>query len=297
MSEAGFKNEAGVLKRAGAFRVPILILFSLWVLGGCAGGGGQSGGRYAMTHDAYPDRPPDLSQVPDAVPKVEPRSRGGNSESYQVLGKRYRVLDSSLGYERTGRASFYGRKFQGYDTANGETYDMFQMSAAHRTLPLPTYARVTRPDNNRSVIVRINDRGPFHDDRLIDLSYAAAARLDMLDEGTARVRVTAIDPTRWQARGDSSSERAHEPESGPERETAPSGASYLQVAALGSAEQARTLRNRLSSTLSMPVRIARHDRLSRVQVGPLKDPIMVESARAALAEAGFAPVHRVGGTE
>lgn len=273
-----------------------MLLLALLILGGCAGGGGSSGGRYAMTHDAYPESPPDLSKVPDAVPKVEPRSRGGNSESYRVLGKRYRVLDSSRGYERTGQASFYGRKFQGYDTANGETYDMFKMSAAHRTLPLPTYARVTRLDNNRSVIVRINDRGPFHDDRLIDLSYAAAARLDMLDEGTASVRVTAIDPRRWQARS-GSREAVRQPE--PERaaSAATNADTYLQVAALGSVEQARMLRNRLSRTLSMPVRIARHDRLSRVQVGPLEDPIMVESARAALAEAGFAPVHRVVGTE
>ncbi|XCJ81473.1 septal ring lytic transglycosylase RlpA family protein [Salinicola endophyticus] len=175
------------------------MLAAALLVSGCAGGpgAGSSGGRYAASQDGYPDAPRDVSQVPDAVPKVEPRSRSGNRPTYRVWGKTYHVLNDPSGYVAEGRASFYGTKFQGYDTASGEPYDMYKMSAAHRSLPLPTYARVTNLDNGRQVIVRINDRGPFHDDRLIDLSYAAAARLDILGHGTGRVRVEAIDPVVW----------------------------------------------------------------------------------------------------
>ncbi|WP_110710331.1 septal ring lytic transglycosylase RlpA family protein [Salinicola sp. CR57] len=177
--------------------LPAILLVS--ILAGCAGGGGsqQGGGRYAMDQDAYPDSPEDVANVPDAVPRVEPRSRSGNRSTYSVWGKTYHVLDDPTGYSAEGRASWYGVKFQGYDTANGETYDMYKMSAAHRSLPLPTYARVTNLDNGRKVIVRVNDRGPFHSDRLIDLSYAAAARLGILKGGTGRVKVEAIDPVAW----------------------------------------------------------------------------------------------------
>lgn len=181
------------------------------LLAGCAGGGGSyqggqggeakssGGGRYAMDSDAYPDLPPDVSNVPDAVPRVEPLARSGNRSTYEVWGKTYHVLPSAEGYEKGGRASWYGEKFHGYATASGEIYDMYKMTAAHRSLPLPSYARVTNVENNRSVIVKVNDRGPFHDDRLIDLSYAAAARLDILRNGTGHVRVEAIDPVAWQA--------------------------------------------------------------------------------------------------
>lgn len=181
------------------------------LLAGCAGGGGSQGGggRYAMDQDAYPDTPKDVANVPDAVPRVEPRSSGGNRSTYTVWGKTYHVLDDPAGYEAEGLASWYGVKFQGYDTANGETYDMYKMSAAHRSLPLPTYARVTNLDNGRKVIVRVNDRGPFHSERLIDLSYAAAARLGILKGGTGRVKVEAIDPVAWaRTHGQSAGDRS-----------------------------------------------------------------------------------------
>ncbi len=182
---------------------------ALALLVGCAGGGSQNGGgRYAMDRDAYPDSPEDVANVPDAVPRVEPRSRSGNRSSYSVWGKTYHVLNDPTGYTAEGRASWYGTKFQGYDTANGETYDMYKMSAAHRSLPLPTYARVTNLDNGRKVIVRVNDRGPFHSDRLIDLSYAAAARLGILKGGTGRVKVEAIDPVAWARDHDRSTDAA-----------------------------------------------------------------------------------------
>ncbi|SPJ33242.1 septal ring lytic transglycosylase RlpA family protein [Kushneria phyllosphaerae] len=303
-----------------AGRLAVLIVMAT-LLGGCASGSGGAGGRYALSRDAYPDRHTDVSKVPDAVPQVEPLSRSGNQSTYQVLGKRYHVLSSSEGYSQTGRASFYGQKFQGYDTANGEQYDMYTMSAAHRTLPLPTFARVTNLANDRSVIVRVNDRGPFHDDRLIDLSYAAASRLDMLGDGTARVRVTAIDPRQWQARHNNNQQVAARSEASPgasraqtparreadlssgETSTPVPGSSdqgsavYLQVAALGSDASAQALRDKLETRLSRPVRVTRHAAMHRVQVGPLDDPIMVESVRSELHEAGYDQLHRVTGSD
>lgn len=131
---------------------------------------------------------------PDAVPKVEPKSRYGNMSSYVVYGKRYYTKASSRDHLERGKASWYGKKFHGRKTSSGEPYDMHQMTAAHKTLPLPTYAMVTNLDNGRRVVVKVNDRGPFVGDRIIDLSYAAAKRLDMIESGIARVEVRSVDP-------------------------------------------------------------------------------------------------------
>jgi rare lipoprotein A len=141
--------------------------------------------------------PPVVSTTPQSselVPRVEPRSKSGNPPYYDVYGKRYYVLSSSVAYVERGVASWYGPGFDRVKTSSGETYDMHAMSAAHCTLPLPAYVRVTNLQNGRSVVVRVNDRGPFVGNRLIDLSYAAAARLDMLHNGTAMVEVRALDP-------------------------------------------------------------------------------------------------------
>ena len=132
--------------------------------------------------------------VPDAVPRAEVKTRTGNPESYEVDGKEYHVLDTSEGYRQAGIASWYGEDFQGRRTSSGESYDMYQMTAAHKTLPLPTYVRVTNVENGRTVVVRVNDRGPFVEGRIIDLSYVAAQRLGMVGSGTARVEVVALDP-------------------------------------------------------------------------------------------------------
>jgi len=138
--------------------------------------------------------------IPDAVPRAEPPSRSGNMAEYELRGRSYRVLDSSVGYDERGIASWYGADFHGRPTSSGEPYDMYQVTAAHRTLPLPSYVEVTNLANGRSVIVRVNDRGPFHDpdSRIIDVSYAAATKLGMVGSGTANVRVRAIEP--WQTR-------------------------------------------------------------------------------------------------
>lgn len=153
--------------------------------------------RYRQNSDDGPAAPPiDVSKIPEPVPKSEPRSRYGNKDSYEVLGKTYRVLPDGRGYVERGIASWYGNKFHGYMTSSFEKYDMYAFSAAHKTLPLPSYARVTNLDNGKSVVVRINDRGPFHENRVIDLSYAAAVKIGVWPKGTGLVEVRAIDPAR-----------------------------------------------------------------------------------------------------
>ena len=152
---------------------------------------------YTKKHDSHPlhNDIPDLTLVREPEPKHEPKSRYGNPAKYTVLNKTYSVLTSSKGYKERGYASWYGTKFHGFRTSSGEIYDMYSMTAAHKTLPLPTYAKVTNLNNNRSIIVKINDRGPFHDDRIVDLSYAAASKLGILANGVGKVEVVAINPS------------------------------------------------------------------------------------------------------
>lgn len=149
------------------------------------------------------DRPPqkfvDLSHVPNAEPRIEVRTAAGNKSPYMVKGVIYRVMDNPAGFSEEGISSWYGEKFHGNRTSNGEVYDMYAMTAAHKTLPVPCYVRVTRLDTKRSIIVRVNDRGPFASGRVIDLSYAGAQKLGFLKAGTARVRVEYIDPVQYLA--------------------------------------------------------------------------------------------------
>ncbi len=153
-----------------------------------------AGGLYAPhIKDSIPEELPDVDAIPEPEVKHEPRSKVGN-RSYAVLGKRYQVRDSAHGYVEEGHASYYGSKFHGRRTSNQEVYDMYAFSAAHKTLPLPSYVRVTNLANGKSVVVRVNDRGPFHPGRVIDLSYAAAAKLGFVKQGTARVEVRALVP-------------------------------------------------------------------------------------------------------
>ena len=147
----------------------------------------------ANVRDSAPSGSAAIPNLPgDAVPKPEPRSRYGNGPVYEVYGKRYSVMPSGSGYTERGVASWYGKKFHGRLTSNREPYDMYAMTAAHKTLPLPTYVRVRNLRNDKSVVVRVNDRGPFVNNRIIDLSYAAAMKLDMVQDGTSLVEVTAI---------------------------------------------------------------------------------------------------------
>jgi len=232
----------------------------------------------------------DVSHVPDAVPRVEPRSRGGNASTYVVLGKRYYTLQESKNFVERGIASWYGRKFHGRKTSNGEVYDMYVMSAAHKKLPIPTYARVTNLENGRSVIVRVNDRGPFHENRVIDLSYAAASRIGMLGKGTALVEVRAIDPST--PRPAKATRVAYSPPASTIKETgAATPQIFLQAGAFSNSENAERLRKRLQQGLARSVRVtpvttAGGD-VHRVQVGPLASVEIADTVTAQMHELGI----------
>lgn len=217
--------------------------------------------------DSAPSRPPDVSRVPDAVPQPAPRSRRGNPPFYEVFGERYHVLGSSANFHERGVASWYGKKFHGASTASGEPYDMYAMTAAHRTLPLPTYARVTNIRNGLSVVVKVNDRGPFVHNRVIDLSYTAAQRLDMLAEGTTLVEVEALEPGGL-------TENLPVIAAGP----APAGIMYVQVGAFGDAGNAERMRRRLTANGIDNVVIRKGRQMYRVRVGPIRDVAAFDAA-------------------
>ncbi len=190
-----------IAKRQGLNRMPSVgswskIALALAGLGliGLLGGCSSQGPTYA--DGATDPRLGNPDEIPDAVPRVEPRSKYGNMETYVVRGRRYYTKQSSDGHVERGLASWYGPNFHSRKTSSGERYDMYAMTAAHKTLPLPTYARVTNVENGRSAVVKINDRGPFHGPRVIDLSYAAATKLGVVRKGTAMVEIRAIDPAR-----------------------------------------------------------------------------------------------------
>ena len=243
-----------------------LVLLALALLAhGCAST--RPGGYYQ--DDGPHARPPvDVSKVPDAVPRAEPVNER-NNRPYSVFGVSYQPLKSSEGYRERGVASWYGKKFHGRSTSNGETYDMYAMTAAHKTLPLPSYARVRNLNNGRSVIVRVNDRGPFRDNRLIDLSYAAAHRLGIIGTGTGIVEVEGVN-----AGEQATTVTARAPASLiPTAQAATVPRLYLQAGAFASRENAENLRNRLVQADLKPVHIepAQVDGapLYRVRLGPL----------------------------
>ena len=238
-----------------------------------------------------PQVPPDVLQVPDAVPRAEPRGRRGNPPFYEVFGKRYYVMASSEGWVERGTASWYGPGFHAASTSLGEPYDMYAMTAAHKTLPIPAYAEVTNLRNGRKVVVRINDRGPFIGDRIIDLSYTAAAKLDMLTAGTAPVEVRVISPGSGAGRGQENGAGSAQP---PILPTAPATAPppapqvtvvnapvpqvpaaqvmFIQAGVFADHENAR---RRVESLLAAGIELASLDEMSgqrtlhRVRVGPL----------------------------
>jgi len=179
------------MSRPAAYPAPALLIAALLLLAACS----TRPPRPTPRPTAVPALPADIAAIPDAVPRYEPKIRGGtNKPFYEVLGHRYYVLPTADGYDERGVASWYGPNFHGGTTATGDRYDMYGMTAAHKTLPLPCYARVTNLSNGLSVVVRINDRGPFVANRIIDLSYTAAAKLDMLRTGTALVDVRVVTP-------------------------------------------------------------------------------------------------------
>ena len=219
------------------------------------------GSRYRDGEDSVPP-PLDVSKLVEPVPKAEPRSLYGNKSPYTVRGQTYRVLPSARGYDERGIASFYGNKFHGYKTSSLETYDMYAFSAASTTLPLPSYARVTNLETGKSVIVRVNDRGPFHDNRLIDLSYAAAVKIGIWPKGTGLVEVRGIDP------GQPLQELPP-----PTVVTNGHPGIYLQVGAFADADNADRLAQRLRranlGAVQVSEAVINGQRVRRVRVGPL----------------------------
>lgn len=245
-----------------------------------------------------PAPPTDPGAVPDAVPRVEPRSRYGNPETYEVFGKRYRVLRSAEGYVERGTASWYGPGFHAERTSSGEPYDMYAMTAAHKTLPIPAYVRVTNLDNGRSVVVRVNDRGPFVGERIIDLSYTAAWKLDMLQQGTAPVEIRVLEPgddpsaapTTAQSQSQTQPQTQTQTQSQATRSIGIGVSSrYLQAGSFASRTNADRVMGELAGAgiRNVVIREARvgERQVFRVQVGPLEGAIeaddMVERLRLA----------------
>jgi rare lipoprotein A len=227
---------------------------------------------------AAPARPRDFASIPDAVPRFELRSHRGNPPFYDVLGKRYFVLASADGYVERGVASWYGPTFHGASTSMGEPYDMYGMTAAHKTLPLPAYARVTNLKNGKSIVVRINDRGPFVANRIVDLSYTAAAKLDMLREGTTLVEVRALSP----AVPDALTRTAELPP--PEL--------YMQAGAFADKDNAERLLARLRAAgmpgVAVVPPVATKSHLFRVRVGPVASVAQFDELAGRLAALGIA---------
>jgi peptidoglycan lytic transglycosylase len=243
------------------------------------------GGCSVTAHRAPPAAPPgevaaqppaDVAATPDAVPRAEPRSAHGNPPFYDVLGQRYFVLASGDGYVERGVASWYGPGFHSGSTSSGESYDMYGMSAAHKTLPLPTYARVTNLRNGRSVVVRINDRGPFVANRLIDLSYSAAAKLDMIRDGTTLVEVRALSPG--------------VPDVLTRSAASPAPTLYVQAGAFAERDNAQRLLARLQSagltSAFVVVPADGRSHLYRVRVGPVDSVAEFDELAARLAHLG-----------
>lgn len=249
----------------------LLAAFACGLLVACGGGG-------APRHDG-PDGPPaqgmDPGDVKDAVPRYEPRSPYGNGPVYEVWGQRYRVMEAANGYRERGTASWYGAKFHGRSTSSGEPYDLYKATAAHRTLPLPTYAEVTNLDNGRKVIVKINDRGPFHSERIIDLSYAAALKIGIVEQGTGRVEVRAITFD------------------GQDRNARLAENTWLQVGAFSSKASAKRLEDELQDQGIRPVDVKRSGGLHKVLVGPFDRAAELARTADRIVELGYDRPHRV----
>ncbi len=274
----------------------------------------------ASCSTARKDGPPsyyvDDTKIPNAVPKVEPLAKYGNMAHYKVFGKQYYVMNNSHHYEEQGVASWYGSKFHSHMTSSGEKYNMLAMTAAHKTLPLPTYVRVTNLTNGRQVIVKVNDRGPFEANRLIDLSYVAAKKLGMLGHGTTRVDVKAIDPSEVIMHPEMIAVKTPTPSNNFLSQPAPlklaqsrpaatptqravnryvknnnakllASSTYIQVGAFRNLQHAEKLKSILSNLVSSPIAINNFQNIYRVQVGPFRDLASADKVNQVLKSVGL----------
>jgi rare lipoprotein A len=267
--------------------------------------------------DGAPSVAKDVSTIRDAQPKPVTRTRAGNKSPYTVLGKTYTLLTESKGYQQRGYASWYGTKFHSRNTANGEVYDMWGMTAAHKTLPIPSYVRVTNVDNGLSIVVRVNDRGPFHSERIIDLSYAAAIKLGFAQNGVAQVDVVDVTPVNSSSVSgiplkpkslvstgtvDQSvvlvpapkPTLAPSPKMQPTSIVEPSATvaaelTYLQAAAFQSMAAANKVQAKLQPLLSVPVKVVPNGKRTwyRVKIGPISNAQMMSESRQILSEQGI----------
>jgi rare lipoprotein A len=260
----------------------ITLLGVVLLLGAC----GKMGIRPVIISDSAPPGSVSAIDIKDAIPRADPIRKSGNKSPYQVFGVDYQVMTDATGYRETGVASWYGRKFHGRPTSNGETFNSYSVTAAHRSLPIPCYVRVRNLDNDRQLVVRVNDRGPFHADRIIDLSYAAAVKLGFADHGTARVEVeliplSGVQDLRFATVGS------------PWRNVSvqPNRAQYLQLGAFSNEDAALRLVARLGELTKEPVGISELESgtntLYRVRVGPVGDTDGILTLRDLLIDKGF----------
>jgi rare lipoprotein A len=266
----------------------LTLILLTFILSACS-----SSGRYKHAKDSTPTRVPNKAELRDATPREENHSRGGNKD-YTVRGKHYQVLKSAKNFKQTGVASWYGNKFHGHLTSNGEIYDMYGMSAAHKNLPLPTYLKVTNTANNKSVVVRVNDRGPFHKNRIIDLSYSAAYKLGMLKTGTAKVEITAMTDFNKNIKKTAQSkvlpQKKHNLASNassniPEK-------NYIQVFATKNAalaeKTAQVLKKQYNESVVYPIK----NGIYRVQIGPINEANELSEILARLQQSGYPKAYR-----
>ncbi|RTZ15335.1 septal ring lytic transglycosylase RlpA family protein [Vibrio aquaticus] len=242
------------------------VLASL-VLAGCSSSPSK---RYSIDDDVAPDAPISVDHIEDATPQYEPYSLGGNS-NYTLRGESYTIIKEPNGFKQEGKASWYGKKFHGHLTSNGEIYDMYSMTAAHKELPIPSYVKVTNKDNGKTTIVRVNDRGPFHEGRIIDLSYAAALKLDVIRTGTANVAIEVITVDR--------PTQAHKQEALPKF--------VVQVASSKHQDRVETLAQDLSQKLSVKSYVNSGESIHRVFLGPFNDYMLSQKALEQVKELGY----------
>ncbi|MBI2778718.1 MAG: septal ring lytic transglycosylase RlpA family protein [Gammaproteobacteria bacterium] len=270
---------------------PLTLLFAVSVLLSACGtvpdraSGPRGGVIPTPDKDGAPPRGAvDIASIPDVVPREEPRSKFGNPQVYTVAGISYRTMASSEGHVERGLASWYGTKFHGRRTSSGEPYDLYSMTAAHKTLPLPTYVEVTNLKNGRKLVVKVNDRGPFHQGRIIDLSYAAAQKLGINSTGPVEIRaITPGSPPSAQM----ATQLSSEPPPTDARETK----LYLQVGAFVERGKAEQLRSRLQEHASSNIQISPSKKaqstIYRVRIGPLASVEETDQMAARLSELGI----------
>ncbi len=257
-----------VVVRSGIFTL-LVSAFCLTQLSGC----GVMRRVGPSSYDGPPDVDVDINKIHDAVPRVEPYHPYGTKD-YVLNGKRYKVLKTSKGYVKKGYASWYGSKFHGNHTSTQEKYNLYSMTAASPELPLPSYVEVTNLRNGKKVVVRVNDRGPFYPNRILDLSYAAAKKLGFASDGVAPVKIVAIDPKSWN-KGSQKDNQA---------------GIFLQLGAFSERNNAEELSARLHELVSESVKIIYKSNLYRVQIGPFASAVLADKHRELLESKGFSDI-------